>query len=123
MKKFVLVILVLITLCACSNTNKIADEYKAEYKTIEINKVRKLIKEGNTIIIDVRSKKEYKKRHMKNAINIPYNNIDSIINDVSKDSIVVIYAEDKKVSKKATNKVIDLGYSLVYDLGKYKNWN
>lgn len=122
MKKVVFILLILITLCACSNTNKIADEYKAEYQTIKKAKVEKLMREGNTIIIDVRSKKEYKKKHIKNAINIPYKEIDTIINNVSKDSIVVIYASSDKISKKASLKVIDLGYSLVYDLGTFDNW-
>lgn len=121
MKKVVVIIIILMLFTGCSK-NKVAEEYRAEYKTINKKETKKLLSEGNTVIIDVRNEKSYEKSHINDAINIPYKDIDSIINKISKDSIVVIYGSSKKESKNATNKVIDLGYSLVYDLGTIKDW-
>ena len=118
MKKIILIIICLFIVTACGSN--VAKEYKDTYKTINMKETKKLYKEGNTKVVDVRSEKEYDKKHYKGAINIPYKYIDNIVNIVSKDEIVIIYAGDEKVSKKACEKVIDKGYSLVYDLGKYE---
>ena len=117
MKKMIIIIVCLILLCGCGN---VAKEYRATYKTISLKETKKLYKEGNTQIIDVRSEKAYNKKHIKGATNIPYDDINDIINMISKDEIVIIYGASKKESKKASYKVIDMGYSLVYDLGAYK---
>ena len=122
MRRSLFIILCLVLLSGCKADYKIADEYKATYKTINQSKTEKLVKEGNTIIIDVRSEKKYNKNHIKDAINIPSKRIDTIINEVSKDSIVVVYSDSKKESKNMSLKIIDMGYSLVYDLGLYKDW-
>lgn len=122
MRKSLFIILCLVLLSGCKADYKIADEYKATYKTINQSKTEKLVKEGNTIIIDVRSEKKYNKNHIKDAINIPSKRIDTIINEVSKDSIVVVYSDSKKESKDMSLKIIDMGYSLVYDFGLYKDW-
>ena len=118
MKRVIIAAMGILLLYGCDS--KIAKEYKATYKTINIKKTNELIKEGNTKVIDVRTEDEYKKNHYKNAINIPYENIDNIINIVSKDEIVIVYSSDKNSSKRACERIIDMGYSLVYDLGKYK---
>ena len=122
MRRSLFIILCLVLLSGCKADYKIADEYKATYKTINQSKTEKLVKEGNTIIIDVRSEKKYNKNHIKDAINIPSKRIDTIINEVSKDSIVVVYSDSKKESKNLSLKIIDMGYSLVYDFGLYKDW-
>ncbi|MCI5732867.1 MAG: rhodanese-like domain-containing protein [Tenericutes bacterium] len=122
MRRSLFIILCLVLLSGCKADYKIADEYKATYKTINQSKTEKLVKEGNTIIIDVRSEKKYNKNHIKDAINIPSKRIDTIINEVSKDSIVVVYSDSKKESKNMSLKIIDMGYSLVYDFGLYKDW-
>ena len=122
MRRSLFIILCLVLLSGCKADYKIADEYKATYKTINQSKTEKLVKEGNTIIIDVRSEKKYNKNHIKDAINIPSKRIDTIINEVSKDAIVVVYSDSKKESKNMSLKIIDMGYSLVYDFGLYKDW-
>ena len=122
MRRSLFIILCLVLLSGCKADYKIADEYKATYKTLNQSKTEKLVKEGNTIIIDVRSEKKYNKNHIKDAINIPSKRIDTIINEVSKDSIVVVYSDSKKESKNMSLKIIDMGYSLVYDFGLYKDW-
>lgn len=118
MKKILIIILCIIFLFGCTS-NKVVKKYKATYKVINLTETKKLLKKGNTVLIDVRSEDEYNKKHLSKAINIYYDDIDTIIDEISKDSVVIIYAKTNKISKKTVNKVIDLGYSLVYDLGSY----
>ena len=120
MKKVFLIIALVIFMTACSSSN-VAKKYKADYKQINKKDALKLVSKGNTVILDVRNELDYSKKHIKNSINIPYDEIDNIINEVSKDEIVIIYGSTKKQSKTASIKVINLGYSLVYDMGIYED--
>ena len=61
MRRSLFIILCLVLLSGCKADYKIADEYKATYKTINQSKTEKLVKEGNTIIIDVIKRKKTKK--------------------------------------------------------------
>lgn len=110
--KKVVLILMCVLLCGCASK-----KYKAKYQTISCYKMIEVLDKGNSYLVDVRDTSKYNKTHMDNSVNIPIDKIDSITDTLSKDSIIIVYADTKKDSKKATNKIIDMGYSLVYDLG------
>lgn len=97
MKKILLIILILF-LCGC-NSNK-----------IDINK---LMQENEYIIIDVRTKEEYDELHIKDAINVPYN---ELTDNFDKDKIIFVYCQSGNRSKMAYNNLKLFGYE-VYDLG------
>ena len=103
MKKILLIIIILIV-CGCTNNN-----YNEE------DNLDKIIKEGNYIIVDVRSIHEYKDNHIENAINIPHDKIDSNI-DLDKDKVILVYCRSGSRSKIASSKLQSLGYT-TYDLG------
>ncbi len=101
MKKLLLLFLCLI-LCACSTGSKESD-------------IEKIMKENDYIIIDVRTKEEYDELHVKDSINIAYDEIDSSI-DIDKDKIIFVYCKSGGRSSIAYNTLKNLGYT-VYDLG------
>lgn len=103
MKKVVLIVVSLLILSGC-NSNK------------ELN-YKEIMKTEEYIIIDVRTKEEYAKGHIKNAINIPYDLIDKDL-DISKEKIIFVYCKSGNRSNKAYNTLKSLGYN-VYDLGAY----
>ena len=74
----------------------------------------------NTIIIDVRSKSEYEEKHIKGAINIPYNEIATL--SATKDDKIILYCKSGARAKKAANELISLGFTKVYNLGAINNW-
>nr|YP_010903355.1 molybdopterin biosynthesis protein [Hypnea cornuta]WCH55808.1 molybdopterin biosynthesis protein [Hypnea cornuta] len=78
------------------NINKVPNIYKNS-KSIDINTVNQYIKEKYKIsIIDIRQKAEFKKKHIKDAINIPLKKIKNknnlhLIKKLSNTSILIIY--------------------------------
>ena len=92
-------------------TNK---KWKRHVKELEYNNVN--LKEY--LIIDVRSKREFKEAHLNGAINIP-------LCEIKKKAEIVIKDKNKKLiicceygirSRKAVEILEDLGYAQVYNL-------
>lgn len=104
MKKIILLVLIAVCISACSSD-------KLDYKEI--------MKENEYVIIDVRTKEEYDESHIKDAINIPYDEINENI-EIEKDKIIFVYCKSGNRSNIAYNTLNNLGY-VVYDLGAFAN--
>lgn len=102
MKKVVFLILLVFFIGACGKEENIP-----EYK--------KLMQENEYIIVDVRTKEEYEEKHIKEAIHIPYDEINEKTN-LDKNKLLFVYCKSGNRSKQAYNKLKELGYR-VYDLG------
>ena len=76
-----------------------------------------MLKENNYIVVDVRTKEEYNSGHVKNSINIPYDEITADTN-LDKNKSILVYCRSGVRSKKAYNTLKKLGYD-TYDLGGY----
>ena len=75
--------------------------------------------EHDYVILDVRTEEEYQEGHIKDAILMPYDTIDSSISlDTSK--YIFVYCRSGNRSKIAYDKLISYGYQ-VYDLGAMSN--
>ena len=110
MRKIISLIIICLLLTACGN----------KYETIDTNKALELIDSG-AIIIDVRTKEEYDGGHIKGSINIPVDEIDKI--DYDKDDTLIIYCATGIRSQNAINKLVDMGYTSLYNLdGGLLNW-
>jgi len=104
MKKVLLILVFSLMLCGCNDKEK--DVYD-------------IMNEQEHIIIDVRTKEEYRESHIKDAINIPYDQIDEDI-DMDKDKVIFVYCKSGGRSEVAFNTLTDLGYT-VYDLGAFSS--
>lgn len=84
------------------------------YTKLSLKEVKNKLKNNYfDIIIDVRSKKEFNKGHYKNAINIPYKNIDSNIN-INTNSKILVYCRSGRRALKAIKKLHKLNYENLY---------
>ena len=87
---------------------------KRYIKDIEYSDINK----NEFIIIDVRSKREFKEAHLNGAINIPLseikNNIEKIVKN--KQNKILVYCEYGVRSKKAVDIIENIGYTQVYNL-------
>ena len=111
-KKIAIILLLTISLFGCS--------VKEENKDMKTNlDYKEIMKEKEYIIIDVRTKVEYEESHIKNSINIPYNEINKDSN-IAKDKIIFVYCKSGARSKKAYDTLKELGYE-VYDLGAFNS--
>jgi len=116
MKKIIIIFLMFFCLVGCSsNTNKI----------ISGSDALSLVENESAILVDVRTNSEYQERHIKGAINIPINEIDSNILESlieNKKQKIIIYCASGNRSNKAITIFANYGYDNIYDLGSINNW-
>ena len=126
MKRLILVfILVVVFMCGCSSNNTDVVQVVKVDKT----KTESLIDEG-ALLIDVRSFTEFNQGHIDGAINIDVQEIlnitDSLVYNnasISKNKKIIVYCRSGSRSSNAANKLVELGYTNVYDLGSIDNWS
>lgn len=124
MKKIFIGFIVICFLIGCSSNNDSKDTPK--YHSISAEEVFKEIESENSsfYIIDVRTLSEYNSGHIKTAINVPLDKIDTIGNFVSsKKDKVIVYCQSGNRSSQAANELIQLGYQNVFDLGGIQDWD
>ncbi len=127
MKFFFFILILFFFSC---NSWKHSDSFTYEEMDCEHYK-QQLELNSDLIIVDVRTEKEYKKSHIKNAINISYfgGNIKKYIDTLDKNKTVFIYCQTqhrspitaKIMKKKGFKKVIDLKGGFVK--WKVKDWD
>ena len=106
MKKIILIIIAVL-LCGCSS------------QFLSNEELNEIIKNDNYIVIDVRTNEEYEENHIKDSINIPYNEINKET-DIDKNKTILVYCRSGKRSNMAYQTLNSLGYE-VYDLGSIDN--
>ena len=76
---------------------------------------------SGALLIDVRSPAEYSTGHLKGAINIPLQEIDSRIGGHVKDKnqVLLLHCQSGTRSGTAKNQLNALGYTGAYNLGSY----
>lgn len=122
-KVFVLICAVILLICGCGKENK--------FDVVKVNKSEAMeYIESGAILIDVRSAVEYENGHINGAINIDVEDILKI-NDlleyenknIDSSKAIIVYCRSGSRSANAANKLIELGYTKVYDLGSIDNWS
>lgn len=122
MKKVLYLLFAILLLSGCGS-NKINAEKL--YKTIDSTLAYEFVMNSKAILIDVRAYEEFKGGHIEGAINIPFESINKdTINEITNSEIdnIIVYCQSGGRSKEAAIKIIELGYTNVYDLGSINNW-
>ncbi len=124
MKKFIIIICLFVMLiCGCSNS-KSENNFNND-GTITYLYAKELIINNGAILLDIDSNDDYTKNHIDGSINLYFNDINSdntSQNIADKNSIIIIYSKDGKNNKSAIQKLNDLEYNNVYNLGTTDNW-
>ena len=118
-KNIIIAVVLLSILVGCTTVNN----SKATVQKVSCDNMKDLVKQDNSFLIDVREPSEYDEDHLEGAINISSTKIDSIkdYDNIKKDSIIIVYCKSGKRSKDSADKLINLGYKKVYDLGSINN--
>jgi thioredoxin len=99
----------------------------AKYESIApMNFAEKIKTTTQAAIIDVRSPEEFAGQHIDNAINIDWNgdNFDKKIGKYDKSKPIFVYCMSGGRSKKAAEKLSELGFTKIYELqGGIMKWN
>ncbi|TCO79149.1 rhodanese-like domain-containing protein [Marinisporobacter balticus] len=128
-----LLIIVFLTfgLTACQNVNDAKIEHEesvsqdVEYKIIKPSDAKeRLDKEEGIILLDVRTKEEYAEKHIPNSLLIPVDEIEEQIEEKisDKNTIIFVYCRSGRRSRIASEKLIEMGYTDVFDLGGIIDW-
>ena len=84
------------------------------YKLIPFESEKDMIEKNDVLLIDVRTVNEYDLMHIKNAINIPVNEIEQRIFQVESTHPLMVYCSSGARSKTAIQILNNLGYNNIY---------
>jgi phage shock protein E len=94
------------------------------YKTVSSKEAQEILKDKNSILVDVREKDEYEKIKIPGSILIPLGEIKINISEKVKDlnTTIIVHCQSGVRSKKACIELSKLGYKNVYDAGGINTW-
>lgn len=97
----------------------------ASYKQISQEEAMQMMQENTDyLIVDVRRPDEFAEGHIKDAINVPNEDITDGMPELlpDKDQLLLIYCRSGNRSKEASRKLVDIGYTNVYEFGGINTW-
>lgn len=76
------------------------------------------------VLVDVRTQEEYNKAHIENAVLIPNETIgDEMPEELpDQDQAIFVYCRSGVRSRQASEQLVKLGYTKVYDMGGIQDW-
>lgn len=94
------------------------------YHKITADEGRSMMDAGDVTVVDVRRADEYEDGHIPGAINIPNEDIGDAEPGAlpDKDASIIVYCRTGVRSKQASDKLLALGYTAVYDMGGIADW-
>lgn len=106
------------------NAGETPSKAQTEVKNISPKQAKELIdKEKDVFVLDVRTKEEYDKMHIKGAHLIPIQEMEQNINKIPKDKKVVVHCAAGKRSAKACEILKDKGLKELYNVeGGINKW-
>jgi rhodanese-related sulfurtransferase len=119
MKNFSFIATILLIFSSCDNS---VDKFEIldymDFKNQIVNNVQ---------LIDVRTSEEFNAGHIEGAINIDFKNEEVFYQSfqrLDKKNPVYVYCRSGNRSKKSADKLLEMGFSKVFDLkGGYIDWN
>lgn len=102
-----------------------SDSYENSYKQISQSEASEMMqRDDGHIIIDVRRQDEFDSGHIPGAVCIPNEDIGIEPPEAlpDKEQIILVYCRSGNRSKKASQKLYDMGYKNVYEFGGIIDW-
>lgn len=129
MRKFIfmtLMVFLLLGITSCGTKRKEnSSETMNTYTQISMEQaITMMEEEKDYIILDVRTPEEFYEKHIPNAINVPNENIgtEEISELPDKEQLILVYCRSGNRSKQASEKLVALGYTNVYEFGGINSW-
>lgn len=94
------------------------------YHKITAEEAKKMMDEGGVIVVDVRRADEYAEKHIPGAVLVPNEDIGEEQPELlpDKDAVLLVHCRTGIRSKQASDKLVELGYTNVYDFGGIADW-
>ena len=95
------------------------------YQQITQEKAKEMMDTQEVLILDVREQHEYDSGHIPGAVLLPVGTITKdtaadMIDDL--DTVVLVYCRSGNRSKTASQTLVDLGYTNIYEFGGINTW-
>ena len=115
---------ILLCLTGCGGNNM---EYAEQitYQQITQVEAKDMMDTQEVIILDVRELHEFEAGHIPNAVLLPVGTITAETAAEAipqKDSVVLVYCRSGNRSKKASEALVNLGYTGIYEFGGINTW-
>ncbi len=115
----VLIILLLFTGCGGNSMEQ------NSYQQITQDVAKEMMDAGDVVILDVREQYEYDAGHITGAVLLPVGSITedaaaAVIDDL--ETVVLVYCRSGNRSKTASQVLVDIGYTNVYEFGGINTW-
>ena len=75
-----------------------------------------LINKQNALVVDVRAQKDFKRVRIANSVNIPANEIQNRLGELSKDRTIIVVDNSRNMSAAASKLLRGVGFTKVYVL-------
>ena len=123
-KQILAVLLCVLMLCTgCAGNNGQSEE--PLYSSITMEDAAVLLEsENDYLILDVRTEQEYFSGHIPGAMCIPNEDIDETVVEIltDKEQVIFVYCRSGNRSKQAAEKLANLGYTNIVEIGGVKDW-
>lgn len=125
MKRIIILLLLLFLPVFLSSCKGAEGAIKDGYRQINAEQAKKIMDEQQGyLILDVRTKEEFEQGHIPGAVLLPNEEIGTEEIDVlpDKDQLILVYCRSGNRSKQASQKLVDLGYTNIYEFGGINQW-
>lgn len=94
------------------------------YHKITAEEAKQMMDEGGVTVVDVRTEAEYKEGHIPGAVLVPNESIGSEPPEAlpELDAVLLVHCRTGVRSKQAADKLVEMGYTQVYDFGGIRDW-
>lgn len=122
--KFLILILFAVYFSSCAV--KLVQQKPSIYIDVTpVEAQRKIEQNKKVLILDVRTKEEFSEWHLKNAVNIPVQELEGRLDELEKykDFEIIVYCKGGVRSKMASEILVKNGFKYVYNLsGGINEW-
>lgn len=119
MKKYIFILILLISISAPGCLNRAPDENTGEsvtYSTVPVDEAKTMVDSGEYYILDVRTQEEYDAGHIAGSVLIPHTELSDRLDEVPTEMPVLVYCKSGKRGDAASQILVDNGYSEVYNM-------
>jgi phage shock protein E len=112
--------------CGGEEAVPIPEAVAGQVTQIDSAQGRAIIDEGGALVVDVRSVDEYRSGHLVGAQSIPVEDEELWLTrtePLDRDRPTVVYCRSGRRSAIAAQKLVDAGFTKVYDLGGVEDWD
>lgn len=116
-------------LAACARSNKGSTAAAPEaagsaYHKITAEEAKEMMDSGDVTVVDVRRAEEYEQAHIPGAVLVPNESIGEEQPEAlpDKDAVILVHCRTGVRSKQASDKLVKMGYTNIYDFGGIVDW-